>query len=272
MFFVLGQRKRIWSDRSSIGSSNNKIYTADMERIIKKLKSRQTRGSTVNNYLHIWRAFNKFIIRLDVIPSSWEERVAYFAAYQANRVLQSSTLNSYISTLKSTLTTDGYRFTCRMFELTHIIKACKISNDHVKTRLSIKQRLLNLILFEIQRIFKDQPYLQTMFKAMFALGYYGLMRVGELAKIDNTLKADNIYRGTNKRKLLIVLYTSKTHEEESEPQQIKISVTNAYESKDHIFCPFELVNDFVHYRGEYQKGEQFFFLYLGIGHPYCQNI
>ena len=57
----------------------------------------------------------------------------------------------------------------------------------------------------------------TMFCALFAMAYYGLMRIGELTAGEHQVKAKEIHMGQNRNKLLIVLHSSKTHGAESVP-------------------------------------------------------
>ena len=58
---------------------------------------------------------------------------------------------------------------------------CKLKppkNDRVKTRLLIQFGLFELLLFEIERKYGyKQPYLELMYKAMFGLAYYGLLKL-----------------------------------------------------------------------------------------------
>ena len=61
-----------------------------------------------------------------------------------------------------------------------------------------------------------------MYQAVFSLAYYGMMRVGELTYSQHCLKAGDLHVAHNKNKILVVLYTSKTHGLESRPQKIKI--------------------------------------------------
>ena len=71
----------------------------------------KNRQSTKENYLAIWRHFNKFLIKLDRRPPLWEDRVSLFSAYLIeHRKVQSSTLRSYISAIKRILTDDGYEW------------------------------------------------------------------------------------------------------------------------------------------------------------------
>ena len=96
-----------------------------------------------------------------------------------------------------------------------------MQNDVLKARMPIHCRLLELILFELGRHFGtlQQPYLNKLYQALFALGYYGLFRIGELVSGDHTIKAKNVHIAKNKEKILIILYTSKTHGKESRPQK-----------------------------------------------------
>ena len=56
--------------------------------------------------------------------------------------------------------------------LNTLAKACKLVNDKVKTRLPIQNKLLELLLFEIERLYDSQPYLETMYKT---LSYWDIM-------------------------------------------------------------------------------------------------
>ena len=87
-----------------------------------------------------------------------------------------------------------------------------------------------MILFETQRIFhaKNQPYLDLLYKTIFSICYYGLMHIGEVTHSQHVLKAKDVHLAKNKDKLLLVLYSSKTHDEGSRPQKIKIT-SNKYE-------------------------------------------
>ena len=49
--------------------------------------------------------------------------------------------------------------------------------------------LLETLLFKLNRFFgSDQPYLEELYKALFALAYYGLMRISEITLGEHTLK------------------------------------------------------------------------------------
>ena len=140
--------------------------------------------------------------------------------------MKSTTIKSYVSAIKKFLVDDGYPWDDQKVLLGSLTKACKIVNDKVHTRLPIQYGLLELILFEIKRTYqlKGQNYLLTMYQALFALSYYGMMRVCEVTKVvqsNHVIKAEDVHSALNKDKLLLMLYSSKTHDASMRPQKIK---------------------------------------------------
>ena len=111
---------------------------------------------------------------MDVKPGLWENRVSLFGAYLVEKGVQSSTLRSYVSGIKRTLIDDGYDWADKKILLTTLTWACKVINDRVKTRLPIRRNLLEILVFELERLLDEQPYLEMLYKALFLLSYYGL--------------------------------------------------------------------------------------------------
>ena len=74
------------------------------------------------------------------------------------------------------------------------------------------------------------------------------MRVGELTESPHVLKARNVHIATNKDKLLLILYSSKTHDKSTRPQNITITA-NALEKsggyRNRFFCPFALMRCYI---------------------------
>ena len=104
----------------------------------------------------------------------------------------------------------------------------------MKTRFPIQIGFLEILLFEINRSFSQQPYLSCLYKAMFALAYYGLLRIREITDSDHIIKANDFHIGSNKNKIRVLLYTSKTHGEESPPQKVKISKNDSIPQANQI--------------------------------------
>ena len=211
------------------------------------------------NYLSIWRNFNNFLIKLDRKPNNWEDCICLYAAYLVNNGLQSSTLKSYYSAIKAILRDDGYLVDDNKVLLTSLARACKLVNNKVRTRLPIRKRLLEMILFEIERDFSEkQPYLEALYQAIIALGYYWLFRIGELATGSHTVKAADVHIEQNKNKILFILYTSKTHSWESRPQKVKITEVT---TNTKYFCPFMLARKYLALRGSYKDNQGPFFVF-----------
>ena len=252
--------------KSSKQSTSSIISTDDMERIVQKLIAKQHRDSTARNYLAIWRSFNKFVLCLDTQPRLWEDKTTLFLGYLIEKGMKSSTVKSYVSAIKKTSIIDGYKWDDKLVIVRALAKACHISNDRVTTRLPIHYGLLEMILFEVQRHFslKNQWYLEILYKTLFALCCYGMMRVGEVTRSPHVLKAKNVHLATNKNKLLLVLYTSKTHDKSNRPQKIKITSKRNNKSGKYVhryFCPFNLMRHYMSVRGEYSVDEEQFFIF-----------
>ena len=94
----------------------------------------------------------------------------------------------------------SYEFNDQEMLLTSIAKACTLVNDRVQTRLPIKCSLLEVLLFELERIYSDQFYLQILHKTIFIIAYYGLFRIGELTLSEHVVKAAHVSIGKNKDK------------------------------------------------------------------------
>ena len=108
----------------SSGSDSSRISTKEIYNIIEKLKCLKNRDMTKQNYLGIWRQFNKFISRLDIIPRKWEERTVLFVAHLIEQGLQSATVRSYISAIKCMVKDDNYDWDDNQVLLSTLMKAC----------------------------------------------------------------------------------------------------------------------------------------------------
>ena len=243
-----------------------------MEIILEKLKSCKNRESTVQNYLSIWRQFNSFVIKLDRKPEDWEDRVALFCAYLINKGRQSATIKSYVSAIKCILVTDGYNWSDSKILLTTLVRSCRLVNDTVQTRLPIRIGLLEIILREIECMFSTQYYLEMLYKNIFILGYYGLLRIGELVSGNHTIKARDVHVAQNKDKIMLILYTSKTHGRESRPQKIKISANKHYGVGTTTYCPFELSRQLMSLRGAYKQDDEPYFIFRDQSHVAPHNV
>ena len=189
---------------------------------IERLRCYRVRDSTRQNYYLIWKSFNTFLLRLDEMPSSWEEKLTLFVGYLVDQKKQSSTVKSYISAIKAVLLEEGVKLSEDHYLWNSLTRACRYMNDKVKLRFPIHKKLLNVLLSQLEQLFAFQPYLLKLYKAMFSAAYYGMFRIGEITKGSQPILARDVHVGQNKTKLLFVLRSLKTHGKHVKPQFVKI--------------------------------------------------
>ena len=97
-------------------------------------------------------------------PKLWDDRTTLCIGYLIDNGMQSSTVKSYVSTIKKTLLLDGYNWNDNLVLVRYLARACRLVNDRVCTRLRIQCGLLEMILFETQRHFscQNQFYLEPL--------------------------------------------------------------------------------------------------------------
>ena len=200
------------SDRSSMTDSS--ISSVGIKHIIEILKDQRHRDTTRRNYYAIWKTFNAFLIKLDCKPKSWEDRLTLFVGYLVQNNKRSATVKSYISAIKAVLLQVNVRLQEDRVLLTSLTKACRYRNDSILIHLPIQKGVLAMILEKIKELFAAQPFLLN----LFSTAYFGLFRVGELTTGDHPVLARDVHIGINKKKMLFLLRTSKTHWKDSKPK------------------------------------------------------
>ena len=182
------------------------------------------RDSTRQNYYGIWRSFNEFFIKLDIKPNNWEDRLVLFVGHLIHKEQKSATIRSYVSAIRAVLSDINITLNEDKFLLASITRACKRRNYWMDHRFPIHRGILKLILKATESMFinSNQSYLLVLYKALFVTAYFGLFRIGELTQSAHVVLAKDVHIGTNKKKLLFVLRSSKTHGEDSRPQTVRI--------------------------------------------------
>ena len=225
-----------------------------------------------NNYYSVWKTFNEFFIKLDVKPAKWSDRLTLCIGYLIDqKKVQPQTVRSYISAIKTVLRSDGIEISEDSYLLSLLVRACKLKNSSVRTRLPIQKNLLfELLAFTEQYyLLQNQPYLASLFKTLFITTYFGLFRVSELCMTSSqhAVRVTDVHIGKNKRKFLFILWTSKTHDRSSKPQMIKISMHGeGSENKTPAktgerFCPYEELKNFSEIIPEYHNPQEQFFVF-----------
>lgn len=228
------------STRSSNKPAEMKYSYQQYKRIKHYIKTFKLRPSTRKSYKKTWDRFNKFISQFDVIPPNWEDRIIVWATHLADNRKSSSTIRSYISAIRYCLSLDGIRVTHTSCELAAIIQAAKHENDQLYIRLPIQKHLMKLILEFIDSHFikgRGQNYLGSWLKAIYSMGYHGMMRISELADGPHSVKVQDIVQARNKNKFTIYLRSSKTHSQADLPQIIHIKEQPTWGSN----CPVKVI-------------------------------
>ena len=247
------------------------ISTVEMHRIVEKLKKDRVRDSTKNNYYTVWKSFNKFFLRLDVKPNTWEERLVLYAGFLVNDNKQSQMVRSYICAIKNILRDDGVHINEDKFLLTSLTKACKLRNDRVITRLPMQKGLLQLLLNSIIQLYEvesTQPYLATLYSAFFTTMYFGMFRIGELVASQHVIKVKDVQLAGNKNKIMFILWTSKTHGLGAKPQRVKITSSRQIENSPRCrreytanLCSFHMLHHYLAIRPKYDSVTEQFFVF-----------
>ena len=236
-----------------------------MTDLVEQLKIKRFRGSTLKNYYPAWKTFNEFVIRLDLKPNNWGDRIILFVSYIIKNGRKATTIKSYVSAIRALLRNIGYELNEDKFWLNAMTKAGKLVNERVCTRFPTQKPMLKTLVRTLRQVFSDQPYLMKLYAGMLSIAYFGLFQVSEIAAGGHPVLARDVHVGKNKKKLLLVLRTSKTHGKNCKPQTVKLSstATSNYtkdRSKDNsIICPYRNVNAFAEVRPGLQHcTEQFF--------------
>ena len=223
----------------------------EMEMRVEKLQTECYRDSTRKSYYGIWKSFNHFILKLDRIPCTWDQRLVLYVAFLIDCGRKSSTIHSYVSAIKALLLEDGIELSEEQYKLTSLIKTCKLKNDKVQTRLPIHKSMLNILLLTTARYFDNagQLFLGKLYGALFASAYYGLLRVGELTSGTHPVFATDVLIAENKKKIMFTLHSSKMHGHDSKLQIIKIQSIKKAESlnrvKNPLLCPYQLLRNYA---------------------------
>lgn len=224
--------------------------------------TRGNKKSTQRTYRSAYLMFTRFNLGLDEMPELLDDQLAMFVAYRVQKGDYSNTIGSYLSGIKSMLALDGIQINTRTARLRALIKACKYRHDRVIQRMPIKENLLVRIVKQVDRMFHKQPYLASLYRCMLVMGYFGMLRVGEMAKGDHPVLARDVHLSHRLKKVQVILRTSKTHGLGDQPHYVKFDThdSRAYLYNKH-FCPYEIVREYIDIRGARWDNNDLFFVF-----------
>ena len=127
--------------------------------------------------------------------------------------------------MKAMLRSVGVTVNENTYLLGSLVKACQYKNDVIKHRLPLHKYMVNLLVAQCTTHFLrlNQIYLSKLYSAILATAYYGLLRISEIVTGTHPILAPDVHVGINKKKVLLVLRTSKTHWKNKKPQLIRIN-------------------------------------------------
>ena len=197
-------------------------------------------------------------------------------AYLVESKKQSGTITSYLSAIKAVLQDQGIVLDIDAYLLNSLTRACHLKNDQIRHQLPMQKSMLSVLLQRLGKTFVTQPYLLVLFRALLSTTYFGLFRISELTYTTSShnVKARDVHIANNKKKILFILRSLKTHGPWMKPQKIKITTSPATQSnqqqlqpgrtmKDSVlyFCPYRLLRNYLAVRGGYLHEAEPFFIY-----------
>lgn len=192
-----------------------------------------------------------------------------YVTFLADNNYYENTIRSYISAIRHQLKQDGEVLNEDQFLLESIIRSSRIKNNIKRDRMGISLNMLCNLLDQLNIKFDTQPYLRALYRAMFTLGYFCLLRVSELTTGRHPILAKDVSAARNKLKIQVKLRTSKTHNLSNRPQVIRYpdpdEEAEALKLLGSRHCPFTIIEQFISLRGEYvEDGDPFFTYKEGI--------
>lgn len=99
--------------------------------ILGLIKQNQIRESTKQKYYQAWIKLNKFLLKFDELPESWEEKLVLYAMHLADTGKRKNTIQSYLSGIRLILRMDGVELNSKSVEIAAITRACKLTEEAV---------------------------------------------------------------------------------------------------------------------------------------------
>lgn len=208
------------------------------------------KNNTKSSYRTAYLSFTRFNLSLDRMPERLDDQLAVYVASRVEKGDHSNTIESYLSGIKYMLGKDGIEINTRTARLRSLIKACKYKNDQVVHRMPISEHLLVKLIQRVDEIFASQPYLCKLYRCMLVMGFYGMLRVGEMATGEHPILARDVHLNHRLKKVQIILRTSKTHGRGDQPQYVKFMDDDArVYLNNRKLSPFLIVWEFLQARG-----------------------
>lgn len=247
-------------------SSDSKIDLEYFTRVIVERNMQKDVGpASKDSYHGIFRNFIDFLNIFNTVPERWEDKIVLYTTFLADNIYEEATIRSYLSAIRHELKQDGVILHEDRCKLEAIIRSSRYKNKGKRDRQGISQQMLHHLLDQVDYKYHDQQYLKHLYKAMFVLGYYCLLRVSELTSGKHPILAKNVTAAKNKLKIQVTLLTSKTHRLRDRKQVIRFpdpdEEVDAFKWLNTKYCPFTIIDDYIHMRQAADYPNEPFFVF-----------
>lgn len=216
-------------------------------------------------YHAIFDNFLDFLDLFNTLTDRWEEKMVLYATFLADNIYGEDTIRSYMSAIRYQLQQDGVHLNEDRILLESIVRSTRYKNRQKRQRLGISEYMLHKLLDQVDLSFSGQPYLTALYKAMFTLAFYGLLRVSELTSGRHPILAKNVIAAKNKLKIQITLESSKTHTPAQKKQVIRFpdqdEEEDCFKWLNTKYCPFTIVENYISMREAIATEKEQFFIF-----------
>ena len=250
-----------------------------VERINQLIKT-SLAPSTHNSYARAWELYRLCAKELKIeyddlnsIPLS-VENVLLYIGFLSLKGYAPTTILTYTSALSFVHKLKGVTDPTASFVVQKAISGALKLHDSVDSRLPITTIILEKFIMALNNTV-DNPYLRKLFKAMYSVSFFALMRVGEITSNSSglvSLKLDQIQFKED-----YVLMSIKHFKHNACRQPFELVLTK---QKSSVICPVEALKDYLLVRGDSDGplfcmpnldpiSREMFTKYLKINLSYC---
>ena len=222
---------------------------ADVVGQLNKLLFSAIAPSTKQGYTRAWQLFDEVMSVLDIpynginsLPLSYQQIVAFISFMLAKRYAP-TTVISYVSALSYAHKMSGLSDPCAVFAVQKVLASATKISPSVDHRLPITLSILSSLTNSLKST-TSNPYLRSLFKAMYIVSFFALMRVGEIT----TNTTGNVALMSDQIRFFPthVILTIRHFKHNVSGQPVELVMTKQTESS---ICPVNSLIEYFHLRG-----------------------
>ena len=205
--------------------------------------------STRLSYTRSWDLFGLAMEQLHIpydgigsLPLS-KQQILTFIGYLNVKNYAPTTIITYVSGLSYVHKMKGFEDPCASFVVQKFMAGALKINPSIDTRLPITLGILVQLVDALKNT-TSSPYLRSLFKAMYLVSFFGLMRVGEVTTDIGgviPLMSDQVRFASN---YAVITIKHFKHNNSAHPMEIVIT-----KQAEVAICPVTALIDFFHLRG-----------------------